>query len=174
MFWQIIVIFLILSFGAVALYGAPYVPSRKEYIRRAMKELYPLSNKDLLVDIGSGDGVVLREASKFGAKAVGYEINPILFLVSRILSSGDKRVSVRLADYWTSHVPDGTTVIYVFSVSRDVKKLCKWMQKEVDRLGKPIHLISFGINLKGVDELKKVGAYHLYIFQPLQGIKAQV
>lgn len=174
MLWQIILVFLILSFGAIALYGAPYVPSRKKYIHQALEELYHLGEKDLLVDIGSGDGVVLREASRFGARAVGYELNPILFVISHILSIKDKRVTVHFADYWTSKIPNDTTVIYVFSVTRDIKKLSKWTQKEVDRLMKPIYIISFGIKFKGIKELKNVGAYHLYVFLPLQSSKAQV
>src|SRR5680860_1758140 len=79
-------------FGAVVFRGAPYVPSQKFYINQALRELYPISNKDLLIDIGSGDGVVLREASKLGARAIGYEINPFLVIISRLLSRKDNRV----------------------------------------------------------------------------------
>jgi SAM-dependent methyltransferase len=171
-FWPVFAI--VLLFGLVAFRGAPYVPSRKKHVRIALSELYPLSIVDLLVDIGSGDGVVLREAAKIGATAVGYELNPILVLVSRFLSRKYQNVNVKLVDFWLTHLPDDTTVVYVFSVSRDMKKIIKWMQSESDRLERPIKLINYGSELKGIKVTNEVGAYHLYTFYPLQPSKAQV
>lgn len=161
-------------FGLVVFRGAPYVPSRKLLIRQALKELYPLTNKDVLVDIGSGDGVALRVASKLGARAVGYEINPILVIISRFLSRKDKRVTVRLADFWLTRLPDDTTVVYVFLVDHYMEKVKKRMQSEADRLEHPIHMISLGFDMDGIKPIKTVGAYHLYLFGPLQSGKAQV
>jgi SAM-dependent methyltransferase len=174
MVWLLLILFFFLTFGAIAFYGAPYVPSQKKYIKLALHELYPLGKKDLLVDIGSGGGVVLREASKFGARAVGYELNPVLFGVSWLLSRKDKRVNVQFADYWTAKIPDDTTIVYVFSVMRDMKRIGKWVQNEATRLKHPLNLISFGFELVGIPEKKSVGAYHLYVIQPLQPAEAQV
>ena len=64
--------------GFSAFMGAPYLPSHRRDVARAFDELYPLSSSDVLLDIGSGDGVVLRQASKRGARAIGYEIHPLL------------------------------------------------------------------------------------------------
>jgi len=161
-----------LIFGLVAFRGAPYVPSRKKYIKQALTELYPLSDKDMLVDIGSGDGIVLREAAKTGAKAIGYEINPILVLISRFISRNNELIVVRLADFWLSHIPKGTTVIYVFSVTRDMNKILKWVQNETNQLGTTIYLITYGSGIKGGESIKNVGAYNLYVFYPLQLGKA--
>jgi len=171
--WLLFLI-LAISFGLVAFRGAPYVPSQKFYINQAFRELYPLSAKDVLIDIGSGDGVVLREASKLGARAIGYEINPFLVIISRLISRKDNRVSVRLADFWLTKLPDDTTVIYVFSVKRDMKKLIKWTQKETDRLNRNIYLISLGFELGDTKPIKELGAYHLYEFHSLQSSEAQV
>lgn len=158
---------IILIFGFVVFIGSPYVPSQKKYIRQLFRELYPLTNKDLLVDIGSGDGIVLREAARLGASAVGYEINPILVLVSRLLSRNDKKVSVKFADFWASNLPDKTTVVYVFSVSRDMKKILLKLQSETNRLDRPISILSYGSKFDGQKILKNVGAYHLYVLRPV-------
>lgn len=169
MIWLWLTVFVLaVFFGAVTFRGAPYVPSQKYYINQALTDLYKLSDKDLLVDIGSGDGVVLRVASKLGARAVGYEINPILVFISRFLSRKDKKVSVRLADFWFSRLPDGTTVVYVFSVKRDMKKLIKWVQNETNRLGHPVFVISLGFELGDEKPVRDAGAYHLYQFHSLQ------
>lgn len=41
-------------------------------------ELVPLSKDDIFVDIGCGDGRILKEASKSGCFSIGIEINPEL------------------------------------------------------------------------------------------------
>jgi hypothetical protein len=166
-FVWIILATIVLMFGIVVIRGAPYVPSRTRYISQALTDLYPLSESDTLVDIGSGDGVVLRSVSKLGAKAVGFEINPILFVISWLLSFGDKKVSIKLADIWLSHLPATTTVVYIFSTSGNMKKIKKWLQSEVNRMNQGVTLVSYGFTIPGVNVEKKLGAYYLYKFSPL-------
>ena len=172
-FWTIPIV-IVIFFGFVVFRGAPYIPSQKKYIKLAFHELYKLSKNDVLVDIGSGDGVILREASRIGACAVGFEINPILVGFSRLLSRSDKRVSVRFADFWLAHLPDNTTVVYIFSVGRDMKKMHKWLQSETNRLWRSISLISFGFGFKNIKADKIVQPYYLYVFHPLHQVKPQV
>jgi hypothetical protein len=165
---------LVLFFGVVVFRGSPYVPSHKEHVRQAFSELYKMNKNDLLVDIGSGDGIILREAAKTGATAIGFEINPILVLVSSILSRKYKKVQVKLADFWLTKLPDETTVVYVFSVTRDVKGIAERVQKESNRLKKPIYIISYGSEFTTLKAVKAVGAHFLYLVKPLQSDKAQV
>jgi hypothetical protein len=163
--WALAIIFL--AFGWVVFRGAPYVPSQNKYIRRALDELYPLGKTDTLVDVGSGDGVVLRRASERGARAVGYELNPILVWVSRLLSRRDSKVKVVLADFWRTDLPDDTTVVYAFLVTRDVKKMTMKMQGETNRLGRDLCFITYGNVLPGIEPVGKLDAYLLYTFHPL-------
>ena len=162
---------LILFFGAVSFVGAPYVPSQKKYIKRVFKHL-ELGSDDVLVDVGSGDGVVLRVASRFGARAVGYEINPVLVLISKLLSFGDRRVTVSLENSWSAKFPSETTIVYAFSVTRDERRLLKLMQREADRLQKPLKLLCHASPLQSIEAADVYEAYHLYIFHPLQLKKA--
>lgn len=168
MVWMWLVLILVLTFGLVTFRGAPYVPSRRRYIKQAFTELYPLGDTDLLVDIGSGDGVVLRTASEYGAKAVGLELNPILVVISRILSRRDKNVTINLADFWLTPLPDQTTVVYGFMVTRDIKKVAIKLQHETDRIGRPLTFISYGNSIRGREYDKKLAGYTLYTFAPLQ------
>ena len=143
-YFLIAIIVLVLIFGLVVFRGSPYVPSHKLHVREAFSELYKIGPGDLLVDIGSGDGVILREASQTGARAVGFEINPILVIISRLLCRKNNNIEIRLSDFWLSKFPDETTVVYVFSATRDVNKILKFIQKQSNRLQKPIYLISYG------------------------------
>jgi hypothetical protein len=162
-----VVICLFLFFGLVVFLGAPYVPSHRSDVKRAF-EHFGLDDSDVLVDVGSGDGVILRIASRYGAKAVGYEINPILVGISRLLSLNDARVSVLLQNLWLAKLPAETTIVYAFAVRRDEKKLITLMQREANRLKKPLKLLCYASPFKQIRAVETFEAYHLYIFQPLQ------
>jgi len=168
MAWVYIVGGIVALLGFSVFFGAPYVPSRRRDLKRMFDELYPLSESDVVIDVGSGDGVILREASHRGAHAVGYEISPLLVAISKWLSRGDKRVTVTMANFWLAQFPEATTVIYAFSVERDAKKLTRKIQSEADRLNKPLILICYGSPLPHVTVKREFEAYHLYEFYPLQ------
>lgn len=164
----ILALTLVLLFGAVAFRGAPYVPTHRRELRRALTDLYPLSSQDVLVDVGSGDGVVLREAVQLGARGVGYEINPILVFLSRWLSRTNPNVEVRMCDFWLVDLPDEATIVYAFSVSRDMPKMARKLQAHVDRTGKLVMFMTYGSTLPGHESVGELGAHTLYCFTPLQ------
>ncbi len=173
MMWLLwIFVVAILVFGFVVFRGAPYVPSKRKEVAQAFRELYELGSSDVLVDIGSGDGIVLREASKCGARAVGYELNPILVLISRWMSRGDSNVSVHCADFWRVRLPIDTTVVYTFGESRDIAKMARKVAEESTRLNRSLIFISYGFQVPNQDPLRQVGAYHLYEYHPLHIKKA--
>lgn len=163
---------IILIFGFVVFRGAPYVPSKKRDVRRAFEELYRLGPDDMLVDIGSGDGIVLREAARRGSRAVGYELNPILVGISWLACRQYPTVRVVLADFWHVQLPNDTTVVYTFGESRDIKKMAKKVIEEAVRLDRPLMFISYGFVVPGHVPLRNVGAHYLYRFDPLQIDKA--
>lgn len=56
----------------------PYVPT-PEAVVAEMLEIAKVSAKDVVYDLGSGDGrIVIAAAKRFGARGVGIEINPDL------------------------------------------------------------------------------------------------
>lgn len=163
-FWTIFTI--VFVFGFVVFRGAPYLPSHRRYAKLALTDLYPLKNDDVLVDLGSGDGIILRLAAGRGARAIGYELNPLLVLVSRLLARGDKRQTIKLSDMWLVDFPKETTVVYVFSVSRDSARLADKLRKHVDTHGRKLWCITYGAGLTGVESVKKLNAHNLYVFEP--------
>lgn len=156
----------IFLFGFVVFRGAPYVPSHARFAHKALSELYPLSKDDVLVDLGSGDGIILRIAAKTAKRVIGYELNPALVLISKLLARGNKKIETKLADIWLSDMPDDTTVVYVFAVSRDVGKLQKKLQKFTDEQRRVLWLVTYGAGLKGVEPDKRLQAHNLYKFEP--------
>ena len=166
--WWWLVFVVIISVGFVAFTGAPYVPSKRRDLRVAFTELYPLSSADVLVDIGSGDGVVLRAARAYGAQAVGYEIHPVLVAIARFLSRRDPGVCVYLANFWQAAMPQETTVVYTFGDTRDIMKMYNKVQVEATRIGRTLQFITYGFDVPGIAPTKAVGAHYLYTVAPLQ------
>lgn len=165
LFWAFAALVFLFGFVVVFRLGAPYVPSRRFYIDKVFRELYLLSSKDLLVDVGSGDGIVLRRAAHYGAKAVGYELNPLLVIISNLLSN---KTTTHFANFWSVQLPTETTVVYVFMVEAMAKRMEKKLQAEATRLNKVLTVIAYGIPIKGRAPQKTMDAYFLYRFEPLQ------
>lgn len=159
-----LVVVIFVCFGFVVLRGAPYLPSHRKQVRRAFTELYPLSKRDRVVDLGSGDGTVMALARAQGAKALGYEINPLLWLATKIRFAFDSKVDTELKDYTTlSKLPRDVTVVYAFTTSHSIehigKKVKQWSRHQ------DIHFISYGFTLKDRTVDGKVGPMNLYIFK---------
>lgn len=155
----------VLAFGFVAFFGAPYVPTRKKEVDQAFDELYKLGKKDTLVDVGSGDGKLLRAASLRGAKAIGYELNPLLAALTKVLSKGDKNVEVYCKNFWRQKLSSDVTVVYAFLESRDIGKMEKYLQKQMHNRQKPLYFISYGFQLPNRQPIKQVRALFLYEFK---------
>jgi hypothetical protein len=146
--------------------GAPYVPTRRKEIESAL-DAAKLTPGDLLVDLGSGDGIVLKVAAEKGLRAVGYEINPLLVLISRWrLRKYEYCAQVRLSDFRYAELPGDTRVIFVFSAEVFLASLQGYLNKEVKRLGHPVTLISHGFKLPGEKTADQNGASFLYRLQP--------
>lgn len=155
---------LVMLFGLVAFFGAPYVPSLRREVRAAFDELYPVGKGDVVVDLGSGDGLVLKEASKRGARCLGYEINPLLALISKLRLGG--RAIIRTQNMWSAALPPDVTLVYVFSVSRDSRRLGRYVQQQADRQDRPIHVMTFGTGLKDFTPVRSLKAHSLYKIRP--------
>jgi len=166
--WLLVFAGIVFLVGFVAFTGAPYVPSRRTDVKRLFTQLYPLTADDVVVDIGSGDGVVLRVVSRLGARAVGYEIHPILVVVSRLLSRGDMNVEVRLANFWRKPLPDETTVVYTFGEARDIAKMYARVQQEATRLERTLTFISYAFTIPNITPDATDKSYFLYKVKPLQ------
>jgi len=157
---------LVLLFGFVVVFGAPYVPSLRKEVSGAFKELYLLSKKDLVVDLGSGDGSILLAASKSGAHCFGVELNPVLVFISKLRLG--KRADIQLGNMWLTKLPSETTLVYAFVVSRDTKRLERRLQTEANRLNKELLLMTFGAALPSKHPVRIRKAHSLYSFKPLQ------
>ena len=152
----------VLLLGFTTFFGAPYVPSRNAEIKRAFKNLYPLGKNDLLVDLGCGNGKVLKAAAEFGAQGIGIELNPLFFLISKLRLRKNKRILVKLGDMFRMKLPDETTVVYYFGVERDSERLFRHLEAEAKRIGHDLTLISYATPAKKHRPDREFEAYYLF------------
>lgn len=95
--------------------GAIYVSTSRVRIS-AFMDAVPMKTGQLLVDIGCGDGRVLRKARRrYGVKAVGYELNPLAYLKAKLLCLALKNVEVKWRNFWKADLSEADVVFcYLF------------------------------------------------------------
>jgi hypothetical protein len=153
---------IVLLFGYVVLFGAPYVPTLKKQQEKAL-DLLDLKTGQVLLELGSGDGRVLVAAAKRGIKSVGYELNPLLFLVSLLVTWRYRKVvSVQFGNYWAKTWPpaDG---IYVFLLEKYMEKLDKKITHTYR--GKNVKVVSFAFKIPQRKAVKTDGGLYLYEYR---------
>ena len=150
---------LVFTFGLVVLVGAPYLPTLKPNVAEAIK-LLGLKRGQTLLELGSGDGRVLLAAAKQGIHSVGYELNPLLVVWTKLITwRYRKLVVVRWGNYWQAKWPD-TDAIYVFLLQKYMSKLDKKIVQTYP--GKNIKLVSLAFTVPGKKPAKQVRGLYLY------------
>lgn len=124
----LIVVGIVLVFGLVVFFGAPYLPTLDPQVRTAF-ELLCLEKGQTLLELGSGDGKVLLAAAQAGYNAVGIELNPILVLVSWWRTRHYRaQVRVLWGNYWKLEWPEADAV-FVFLLDRFMPRLDERMKQ---------------------------------------------
>ena len=126
---------------------APYVPTPQDVVDR-MLELAGVTNKDVVYDLGCGDGrIVITAAKKYGARGVGVDISP-----ERIAESEANAVREEVTDLVEFRLQDAmkvdvspATVVTLYLLSASNRKLRPILTKQL-RTGARIvsHAFSMG------------------------------
>jgi SAM-dependent methyltransferase len=102
--------------------GALYVSTSRKKIA-AFIDAVPMKADQVLVDLGCGDGRVLREARKrYGIRTIGYEINPLAYLKARLFSLGFSKIKIERQNFWEADL-SGVDVVYCYLYPDVMKKL---------------------------------------------------
>lgn len=152
---------LVVIMGFAVFFGPPYVPTHRKQLEKLFKYLN-LTGDDVLLDLGSGDGVVLREASKYIKKGIGYELNPILVLIANILNMRYSNIKSHCRNYLRADFPDGVTIFYVFTVDKIIDSLEKKIKQYVLTHGKRILIISYGFRFHTLELVEEKFGFYIY------------
>lgn len=112
-----------------ALAGAPWVPTRGKDTHR-MIELAKVKSGDVIYDLGSGDGRLVFESAKKGAKAFGIEIFVLPWLYSKIRGLKIKGSKIIFGDFFKKDISDAD-VVFIFLLEKCYTRLADKFKKEL-------------------------------------------
>lgn len=115
------IIFLLVFFMSSVLFGAPFVPTLDKTTRQLFSTI-KLPKGAAFYDLGCGDGKLLAAARQRGYEAVGYETNPLLYLLCRWRFRGDHHTKIKLGSFIKADL-GGADLIYVFGVRSIASKI---------------------------------------------------
>lgn len=157
----LVVFVLLIAPGMYAMYfGAPFVPTRVDAIKTILK-FGKFDENDRVVDIGCGDGRVIREISKCHVKsAIGYEFSIPTYLYARFktfLNGGRERI--KFANFWNQDFTDVDAVV-CFLLDDSMKNFEKkiWV-----KLRPGTRVISNIFKMKGVPVTREENGVYLYV-----------
>jgi len=115
--WLIIVTLLLLCFAVAGLRGAPWLPTRRVDVDALLDDV-DIKSGQLFLELGCGDGRVVAAAAKRGARAIGYEINPLLWLIASVRCLPQyPRAKIRLGNFWSVNLAQAD-VVMIFLIDR--------------------------------------------------------
>jgi len=143
-------------------FGGPYVPSSETRVKEMIR-IANLQTTDRIVDLGSGDGRIVIEAAKAGAReAVGYEIHSGLVKQSR-LSAQLKGVGARTKfikrSFWKEDLGE-FDVVFMFQIPFAMSRMSKKLKNE---LPKGARIVSNGYKIPGFTPVSSGHQLYLYM-----------
>jgi predicted RNA methylase len=110
----LIIIFVFLYFFWTMLKGAPWIPTRMKKVRQ-MLSLAEIQSEEILYDLGCGDGrFIIKAARRFGAKAVGIELNLFLYLWCQLaitILGLRRKVKIKYGNFFKHDLSDADVLI---------------------------------------------------------------
>lgn len=160
--------FLALSWFAGS--DAPYVPTKKERIKKLLKLIN--LRKKVFYELGSGDGRVVIEAAKRGATAYGIEQSYLRVLYSKLQASRQNAKFIH-GDIFKQNL-SAADIVFVFLLPKGVERLEGKLRKELKKGSivitqtyhfpswKPYKKVDLSKEINFSKDIKGAGNFQLY------------
>jgi trans-aconitate methyltransferase len=148
-------------------WGALYVSTTRTRIT-AFIEAVPLKPDQTFVDLGCGDGRVLRLARKYcQVRAVGFEVNLLAYLKARLQSMGLSGLEIKRKNFWRQNLAFAD-IVFCYLYPDVMQRLAAKLQSEL-RPGTLIASCNFPLpGFEPIRVIRPEGALHsdpLYIYR---------
>ncbi len=118
------------SLALPATRGALYVSTPRSRISEIL-EAVPMQEGQILVDLGCGDGRVLRMASRlYRIRGVGYELNLLAYIKAKLQCLGCHRIKVKWQNFWQADLSTAD-VVFCYLFPDVMKDMSVKLQKEL-------------------------------------------
>ena len=170
MWWPaavLIIIFLVvmISISWPSGRGAPWVPTTMREVNK-MLQLADVGKDDLVYDLGCGDGrTIVTAARRYGAQAVGVEIDPLRYLWCQLLITvlGLRgRVRIVFGDFFNQDLSDADVVTCYLLQSTNEKLEGKFKQE----LRPSTRIVSHDFTFPGLQLVRRDTKDSLYLYHP--------
>ncbi len=160
----LVILFLLLLLSMVWPPDSPWAPWWRTNTKtaKAICKLANIDNKDIVYDLGCGDGEFLLQAAKRGAKGVGIEIDPLRVFVAKLrvfINNFNDKVTIKRNNFFSEKYLDATVII-VYLIPKTLDKLLPRFKKQ---LKKGTRIVSFRYEmkmpLKGIDKENNIRLY---------------
>lgn len=159
-----IILFLLFLLSMVWPPDSPWAPwwRTNKKTAKAICKIANINSKDVVYDLGCGDGEVLLQAAKLGANGVGIEIDPSRVLVANlrvIKNNFQDKITIKKKNFFKEDLSKASVII-VYLVPKTLEKLLPKFKKELKK-GTRIVSFRYKINLpvKSVDNKNKLYLY---------------
>lgn len=160
MIWLLVALVFLSGFLYAVFFGAPYVPAFKQDFDELF-DLAGVKKGSKFVDLGSGDGKVLLAAAQRGADATGYEINPVLWLLTKWrLRKFRSHARVKLGSMWRADI-SSADVVYMYLHTKWMDKMERKLKGELRPGAKVVSYVFTFSGLKQVAKTRNAQVYEL-------------
>ena len=121
-----------------------------------MIRLAEIHSGDVVYDLGSGDGKLLVLAARKGARATGYEINPILVLFSKL-----RGTNTHWRNFWGADIHDAD-IIFIYLLPWKMDRLAEKLKRECK---KGTTIVSNSFIFPGWKIFRQDPIHHIYVFR---------
>lgn len=112
---------------------APYIPTKQSRIKKVLKEVV-LKKDEIFWELGSGDGRVVLEAAKMGAKSYGIEQSWLRILWSRYQAKKQSLSNAHFIHGDIFHQDfSSADVVFIFLLPKGVEKLEPILRKNLKK-----------------------------------------
>ena len=126
----IILLLILITFFYSIVRAISWVPMWSKDLKRFL-QLAEIKSGQKVYDLGCGDGKLLFAASSQGAKATGFEISIMPYIIAKIRQLFNRnKVTVKFRDFWMVDLSDAD-VVFFFLIPRIYPKLKEKLQKEL-------------------------------------------
>lgn len=129
----------------------------------AICKLSNITNKDIVYDLGCGDGEALVEAGKLGASGVGIEIGASRVFIAKLKLKNnglEKKIIIKRKNFFDEDISKASVVI-VYLVPATLNKLVPKFKKE---LKKGTRIVSFRYKIDKLEVKREDKKSKLYLY----------
>ena len=145
--------------------GAPWVPTSMGMVRK-MLTMAEVGPGDLVYDLGCGDGrTIVTAARRYGARAVGVEIDPLRYLWCQMLITVlglRDRVRIIYGDFFSQDLSDADVVTCYLLQDTNDQLEGKFKQE----LRPSTRVVSNTFTFPGLHRVRQDGDARLYLYYP--------